>query len=1857
MAFPNNIPTLADALSAYFLSRRGTNTMRGNVVPDTANLYDIGTASTPLRAIYVQNLSYSGSFTTHSHATDGQGGQLDWDSIWSDAVHDHSSNAEGGTALSGISITSGTITGITDLAVADGGTGLSSYAVGDILYASATTTIAKLADVAVGSYLRSGGVTTAPLWSTLVLPNAATDHRLLVATATNTVGELAASGAAGQYLAGATTDIPAWATLNQAAVAGLTTGDSPTFAGLTLTADLTVANGGTGVSTLTDGGLLVGAGTAAIEAVAVGLTTQILVGGGAATNPAWGTDIPTAVTIGTKYIYRAEGTNVAVADGGTNLDAGTSGGILGYTATGVLASSVLLTASALVLGGGADATPTPLGSLGTTTTLLHGNAAGAPSWAAVNLANDVTGNLAIASLAAGTAQYQFIVTGAAATYTPAWSTGFLNITGTKTLSVELDSVLNQDLTTDAGPSFDHIHSTIATGTAPLVVASTTVVTNLNTDMVDAMHGVGTAQYQIPISGASPFTGAWTLISTLAGAGLTEANGILAVGAGLGITVNVDDVALTTPGTLTVSSTNSATGSHTHAITSSANPGAAASILASDASGNLGLVDLTLSGGDLIAATATTWNVLNTVATTVNVFGAATTVNLGAASMILNVGNTSSLRAASYASQTTGWQVTGAGNADFRYLYTDELHAKSFVADIEQALAGGQIICKSVTKVATDFTLPAAGASGSLVVEELAGFTGQVFVDADLIRLRQITRAVDTSLTIADGWGTVVYVSRDGTANPPTQTYTFTRSAVPNAGTGSGTVLANTLALDYGTAANSYGYHEISAVDGAYGVNAPYAQTVTWATHPAVQANRTVRTRIGNLKGITNALEYGLYAGNVVDGGTLATTNRYIRLSDTTFSLNNLDLSIYNGGAKVISMDYTTPYFSIGNPAPTSYLGATGYWVGNVSGTYKSHLGSISGGALTKGYSWDGTNFSIIGNLTIAPSGANLNYGVNVGEALLLAHYDGPRPYETDYSGNANGHRGQVATKSGGVIFRPGKFGKAVQIAEATTNLHTHPSSEAAVIFDTGVVAGTGSVASSSEQVYIGTNSDKLISTSNATIRSATAGIATNTLLTFSLYIYNPNAITAEFRVFAANPYAAGTGETAVSITSIGNSGWQRVVIANVYSSSANPWIDIRFSANGTLYVDALQVETKAYASCYADGDLSGSGATAINGNAINGHCWTGARNASTSSRTQATLEYPTAGNINASAGTISFWWSPASPSVSILIDARDASNLNALLVYYNGSAILFSSNDADYISYTVTATANNLYHISLTYDYINDNYALYWNGVQVGTSATALTQPTMGAAIIVGSRYSKDNYWANGLIDDLCILPVALSAAEVKAIYDSNAPIQAETNTGELRLMSATANGGYVFGNANGLFGVDTSGTSTFGLTTAALNANLWGDNVSESLASGAVMMGSNKTGYANMLWDPTAKQVQLRTGVTTTVYVDGATGDAVFGIVAASKFNLLWDASEGDLQLRRNTTPYFAVDGSAGLLQFGANTTDVTQTAITVLGAAQYYNGENLGSGDMVLGNNAKEDFTVTLGGGTISESFQVGGDSYAANSNAVPVVGTYFKVTDTTDFTAGDLATAKGSAPAANDFFRVTNNGVGTEAVAYAGNAIGDQANVLWDKSAGKMYFRGGVTSQAYIDTTGAITAGVGTVVLNSSGLTVTGGLVTFISADAAVPTLVMYGHNTSGECPLRSYASQGTHASPTSSTTGDYLFTHTVYGYYTGSYYMRAQWSIIASENWTNTAQGTKQVFYTTNTGTTTIREHLWLDGDGTTICVADARIGGGLYVGATNVDPAAGTLTVTGSITSNGGLQTFGANDSGGAGYRLVRVPNV
>ena len=90
-----------------------------------------------------------------------------------------------------------------------------------------------------------------------------------------------------------------------------------------------------------------------------------------------GSPITTSGTLAMTY----SGTALPVANGGTGLTIGTSGGILAYTASGTLASSGALTQYGVVYGGGAGAAPVATAN-GTTGQVFTATTGGAPSWAA-----------------------------------------------------------------------------------------------------------------------------------------------------------------------------------------------------------------------------------------------------------------------------------------------------------------------------------------------------------------------------------------------------------------------------------------------------------------------------------------------------------------------------------------------------------------------------------------------------------------------------------------------------------------------------------------------------------------------------------------------------------------------------------------------------------------------------------------------------------------------------------------------------------------------------------------------------------------------------------------------------------------------------------------------------------------------------------------------------------------------------------------------------------------------------------------------------------------------------------------------------------------------------------------------------------------------------------------------------------------------------------------------------------------------------------------------------------------------------------------------------------------------------------
>jgi hypothetical protein len=274
---------------------------------------------------------------------------------------------------------SGSVTHITGILPApSGGTGFGSYAVGDVLYASTTTALAKLADVATGNALISGGITTAPSWGKVgltthvsgVLPianggtnlSSYTQGDLIYASATDVLAKLAKDTNATRYLSNTgSSNAPAWAQVS------LTQG---------VTGTLPVTNGGTGLATVAQGDLLYGSASNTLSALAKSATaTRYLANTGTSNNPAW--------------------SQVSLANGVTGTLPVTSGG----TGLATVAQGDLLYASA------ADTISALAKNTSSTRYLSNTGSSNSPAWAQIALTSGVTGQLPATNGGTGQSAY------------------------------------------------------------------------------------------------------------------------------------------------------------------------------------------------------------------------------------------------------------------------------------------------------------------------------------------------------------------------------------------------------------------------------------------------------------------------------------------------------------------------------------------------------------------------------------------------------------------------------------------------------------------------------------------------------------------------------------------------------------------------------------------------------------------------------------------------------------------------------------------------------------------------------------------------------------------------------------------------------------------------------------------------------------------------------------------------------------------------------------------------------------------------------------------------------------------------------------------------------------------------------------------------------------------------------------------------------------------------------------------------------------------------------------------------------------------------------------------------------------
>ena len=279
---------------------------------------------------------------------------------WAASTGGVTSFSAGTTGLTPSSATTGAITLAGTLDADNGGTGQSSYTVGDILYASTTTALSKLAAGTSTYVLTSNGPGTAPSWqvgggggvtsisfgSTGLTPSTTTTGAVTVAgtlgsgyggtgfstyatgdiiyaSASNTLSKLTA-GTNG-YVLRLTAGVPTWSA-DVTSFSGGTTGLTPntaTTGAITLAGTLGATSGGTSQSTYTTGDILYASASNTLSKLAAGTNGYVLTL--AAGVPSWAAatgSVPTNALL--TGVQEATNPSTAAITGTLNLDVKTA---------------------------------------------------------------------------------------------------------------------------------------------------------------------------------------------------------------------------------------------------------------------------------------------------------------------------------------------------------------------------------------------------------------------------------------------------------------------------------------------------------------------------------------------------------------------------------------------------------------------------------------------------------------------------------------------------------------------------------------------------------------------------------------------------------------------------------------------------------------------------------------------------------------------------------------------------------------------------------------------------------------------------------------------------------------------------------------------------------------------------------------------------------------------------------------------------------------------------------------------------------------------------------------------------------------------------------------------------------------------------------------------------------------------------------------------------------------------------------------------------------------------------------------------------------------------------------------------
>jgi hypothetical protein len=201
------------------------------------------------------------------------------------------------------------------------------------------------------------------------------------------------------------------------------------------------------------------------------------------------------------------------------------------------------------------------------------------------------------------------------------------------------------------------------------------------------------------------------------------------------------IATSTPGTLAYDSISQNIPAHTHAVTTSFEPGVNPSILRSGAAGELYLgVTSPTRQAQFVVHPAT----VNTKGQIIEAL-AGQLANLwqlydSAGNDLIIVNNDGDMESGnpSFASGVSGWRITHAGDAEFNNITSrGSIKASVFEYGDIQATAGSHIVSKSASKLHADWTSPASvGASNTMDVDDDTSDTW-LFAVGDLLRIKTL----------------------------------------------------------------------------------------------------------------------------------------------------------------------------------------------------------------------------------------------------------------------------------------------------------------------------------------------------------------------------------------------------------------------------------------------------------------------------------------------------------------------------------------------------------------------------------------------------------------------------------------------------------------------------------------------------------------------------------------------------------------------------------------------------------------------------------------------------------------------------------------------------------------------------------------------------------------------------------------------------------------------------------------------------------------------------------------------------------------------------------------------------------------